>query len=378
VKELVSGESPKQTAKGNSPDTATPGQPKDERGLVICPITVRSEIESKLLNLAEQMKTPEDLFSSESGHFIVLTPGSLRLKRRGVGTAKKPVYQDRQMIKSWSKKSRANMVSRFSSLDLTPLANDNSNALAVMITLTYPSDWESLVPTASHAKSHLHQFRKRFERRFGRPCYAMWKAEFQRRGAIHFHLFTASPIAVGEFREWVRTVWSEIVNPEPEEEREKHLRAGTAVDIFSGATIGDARLIAVYFSKHSSANFGVKEYQNSPPRKWIDGGSVGRFWGYWNLKPLEVEARISQREAFALARVLRRWFRSKDFTRVERVARIDQQGTITYRKVRRRSKRMSQSFGFITLEDTVLMSEDLGRLLQLMRQTGAVAPGEVS
>ena len=342
---------------------------EEKYGLVICPITVRSAIESELLDLAEQMRSPEKSSSSESGHFIVLTPGSVRLKRRGLGTAKKPVYKDRQAIKSWSKKSRANMVSRFSSLDLTPLANDSPNALAVMITLTYPNDWESLVPTAAHAKSHLHQFRKRFERRFGRPFYAMWKAEFQRRGAVHFHLFTASPIAIGQFREWVASVWTEIVSPEPEEEREKHLRAGTAVDISSGATVGDARLVAVYFSKHSSANFGVKEYQNTAPQKWIDAGSVGRFWGYWNFKTVEVEARITQREAVALARVLRGWFRSKGFTRIERVARIDHQGTITFRKVRRRSKRMSQSFGFITLEDAAGISGDLNRFLRLNRDS---------
>lgn len=265
------------------------------------------------------------------------------------------------------------MVSRFSSLDLTPLEAGNKNALAVMITLTYPSDWEGLVPTASHAKNHLHQFRKRFERRFGRPFFAMWKAEFQRRGAVHFHLFTASPAPIVEFRAWVANAWTEIVNPQPFEEREKHLMAGTAVDLASGATIGDARLVAVYFSKHSSANFGVKEYQNTPPQKWIDAGSVGRFWGYWHLKPIEAEARLSEREALALARVLRKWFRSKGFTRSERVARVDHQGTLTFRKVRRRSKRMSQGFGFITLEDSIGISQDLNRFLRIMRDSANVA-----
>lgn len=342
----------------------------EEPGLVIYPITARSEIEEQLLNLGMEMGNRQGKNAEQSGHFIVLTPGSIRIKRRGITQSKKPeTAKDRQAIKAWSKKSRANMVSRFSSLDLSPLEVANKNALAVMITLTYPNDWESLVPTAAHAKNHLFQFRKRFERRFGRPFYAMWKAEFQRRGAVHFHLFTASPVPIGEFREWVAEAWTEIVDSRSEEERERHRKAGTAVDVASGATIGDARLVAVYFSKHSSANFGVKEYQNTPPQMWIDSGSVGRFWGYWKFKPVEVEALLTEREALAMARILRGWFRSKGFTRIERVARVDRQGTLTFRKMRRRSKRMSQGFGFITLEDTVGISQDLSRFLQLMRDS---------
>ena len=128
-------------------------------------------------------------------------------------------------------------------------------------------------------------------------------------------------------------------------------------------------MVAVYFSKHSSANFGDKEYQNLPPKEWVESGSVGRFWGYWNLKPVEVEARLSERETIAIARVLRRWFRSKGFTRIERVARVDYQGTITYHNVKKRSERMSHTYGFITLEDSIKIAEDLSRFLSLVRQS---------
>ena len=133
--------------------------------------------------------------------------------------------------------------------------------------------------------------------------------------------------------------------------------------------------MAVYFSKHSSANFGDKEYQNLPPQEWIESGSVGRFWGYWHLKPVEMEARVSEREAVAIARVLRRWFRSKSFTRTERVARVDAQGTITYHDIKKRSERMSHTYGFITLEDSIKIAGDLKRYLHILRdkQAGATA-----
>jgi hypothetical protein len=342
----------------------------EDDGLVIYPKTVRSQIEESLLEVAEQMKEIDQSTADENGHFVVLTPGSVRLKRKGMTPNKQPKNpKERQSIKAWSKKSRANMVARFSSLDLSPLEREGKSALAVMITLTYPKDWEVLIPTATHAKNHLQQFRKRFERRFGRPFYAMWKAEFQRRGAVHFHIFTASPLPIAEFRKWVAETWTDVVEPFPSEERAKHLNAGTAVDIATGATVADARLVAVYFSKHSSANFGAKEYQNSPPEKWIEAGSVGRFWGYWHFKPVEVEIQISRSEAVKLARVLRGWFRSKRFTRIERVARIDRQGTIHFRRVRRRSSRMDMSFGFIALEDSLAISRDLNRYLHLLRDS---------
>ena len=371
-RESSPSEATAEARRGHSSPTTRPAdnyrmENEENPGLVICPKTSRSEMEEALVSLAGEMKNQEKSYDG-SGHYIVLTPGSIRLKRRGLkSTSTTSLSSDRKEIKGWSRKSRANMVSRFSSLDLSPMMIQNKNALAVMITLTYPGDWLAVAPTAAHAKKHLQQFRKRYERKFGRPFYAMWKAEFQRRGAVHFHIFSASPIPITKFRKWVATAWSEIVSPATEEERLKHLSAGTAVDLAKGATIETARLVAVYFSKHSSANFGDKEYQNLPPKEWVESGSVGRFWGYWNLKPVEVEARLSERETIAIARVLRRWFRSKGFTRIERVARVDEQGTITYHSVKQRSQRMSHTFGFITLEDSVKIAGDLRRYLHLLR-----------
>jgi hypothetical protein len=58
---------------------------------------------------------------------------------------------------------------------------------------------------------------------------------------------------------------------------------------------------------------------------------------------------------------------SSDLTRIERVARVDEQGTITYHSVKQRSQRMSHTFGFITLEDSVKIAGDLRRYLHLLR-----------
>jgi hypothetical protein len=239
----------------------------------------------------------------------------------------------------------------------------------VMITLTYPGEWLSVAPSAKHAKRHLHAFRKQFERKFGRPLYALWKAEFQRRGAVHFHIFCVAPISIQLLRGWVASAWSDIVKHPDEAERAKHRLAGTAVDIAKGAFIGDTRLVAIYFSKHSSPTFGSKEYQNSPPQEWLDAGSVGRFWGYWSLRPLEIEARLTEEEIVQVARLLRRWFRAQRFTRVVRVLRVNRQGVIRYRYARRRATRLNHSYGFMVLEDAPAISAEIGRFIHGLRDT---------
>ncbi|WP_328304795.1 hypothetical protein [Actinomycetospora sp. NBC_00405] len=56
----------------------------------------------------------------------------------------------RTAITSWSRKSRASMVRRLNELDYTALYA--SGRLPTMVTLTYPSDWLTVVPTGSMLK----------------------------------------------------------------------------------------------------------------------------------------------------------------------------------------------------------------------------------
>lgn len=335
----------------------------EDPGLVISSKTGRT-VEEQLVGIAESVNLDQETTRDElASHHIVFTPGSVRLRKKHTDPKpKSPNYEPRKAITAWSRKSRANMVARFASLDLSPMLDD-PNRLAVMITLTYPGEWLSVAPSAKHAKKHLHAFRKQFERKFRRPLYAMWKTEFQRRGAVHFHIFCVAPIKIQDFRDWVATAWSDIVSHSDEAERAKHLLAGTAVDVAKGALLGEAQLVAIYFSKHSSPSLGSKEYQNIPPQEWLDAGSVGRFWGYWGLRPVEVEARLTEEEIIQVARLLRRWFRAQRFTRVVRVLRVNRQGVIRDRYVRRRATRLTHSYGFMVLGDAQTMLAEIARFI---------------
>ena len=70
----------------------------------------------------------------------------------------------------------------------------------------------------------------RWARRWGggrRPPH-IWKLEFQRRGAPHFHILIAQPSGdLRTFRAWLSEAWAEVVGHTDAHQRELHRRAGT-------------------------------------------------------------------------------------------------------------------------------------------------------
>lgn len=343
-------------------------------GLVICSKTVRYGIKPeppldwqtrRVAGSFEKLKElPVEIFEEKS--YLTINPGVLKISRKKPKTNTR--IEDgpkRQAIRRWSPKSRANMVSRFSSLDYSEMF-DNPNSLPVMITLTYPKDWLVVAPTASASKAHLTSFKKRFEREYKAKLRGLWRAEFQRRGAVHFHVFCIAPIPISLFRVWVAKSWAEIVNHPDPEQREKHSKAGTAVDLALGATKETPRRTAIYFTKHSSPNSGKKEYQNRPPNEWISKGSVGRFWGYWHLSSKSQTVELLRNDAVFAARILRRWHRAQRVYRKERVVRIsDSKKVAHFRWANRRVKRFRGVSGFLATDSGLAVAESLARAIRL-------------
>jgi hypothetical protein len=266
----------------------------------------------------------------------------------------------RGRIRGWSARSRAHLVARLSDLDYTRLygryntctgcgidysvvldrcprcqctdsaLTDRTGRLPAMLTLTYPGDWLTVAPDGETVKRHLAALASRYKRAWGEPLIGVWKLEFQRRGAPHFHLSTTPPMGftrvrdphTGEriqvdFRRWLSIVWADIVaHPDPEEWR-RHLGAGTGVDYAEGIRCTDPRRMAVYFAKYGHG--ASKEYQHHVPPQWLlarlrcedcdtvyvengddpcpscgsyeaelieEAGGTGRIWGYWGLRPV--------------------------------------------------------------------------------------------
>lgn len=223
-------------------------------------------------------------------------------------------------IRGWSRKSRSRMIARLATLDYEPLLGRVEQP--AMVTLTYPGEWEQVAPDGETVKKHLQTFFKRYARAWGEDWLGIWKLEFQRRGAPHFHLFQAIPQGkagewrttsgtrgrrmIGEgltFSAWLSVVWADIVGAVGEEYA-RHLSAGTGVDYAEGAKARDPRKLAQYFSKHGA--YAAKEYQHEVPTLWQEAGkSVGRFWGYRGLSPLVTAVTITREESIRMARGLR-------------------------------------------------------------------------
>jgi hypothetical protein len=293
-------------------------------------------------------------------------------------------------ITEWSRKSRARMFRAFSELDYGPLLE--RSGISAMVTLTLPGDWLAVAPDGQSFKKLVKKFRKRWERAWDEPMLALWKLEFQARGAPHLHFYTMVPdgrsAAGQQFREWLSTTWAAVVDhPDPEEYR-RHQLAGTGVDYAAGLRSSDPRRIAVYFSKHST--FAAKEYQNIVPEEWqAPGKGPGRFWGVWGLKRCAQAVEVDPRAATMAARVMRRWARSQGvmydarvprsrpgeinpaFVRNENAGIIGlaglqlTTGRVRKRKVRRRVKRLPRGRGWISLNDGPAFALEVARYLDM-------------
>lgn len=208
-------------------------------------------------------------------------------------------------ILCWSRRSRERMSEYVASLDFSEWMQD-SGALA-MVTLTLPGDWETVAPDGKTFKKLLKRFELRWRRNVG-AWVCLWKLEFQRRGAPHWHGLLRVPALVGNqtFEEWLSQTWAECVaHPDPSEYA-KHLKAGTGVD-FSGKDFSDPRRIALYFMGHSAKSVDGKEYQHIVPELWQAAGKgPGRFWGYAGLGKAVVEIDLTPGDADAAARILRK------------------------------------------------------------------------
>ena len=238
--------------------------------------------------------------------FLSVSPGTVRLHRRLVAP-KDALWQDdgmtllddrrtRGAISAWSAESRARMFQTLPALDYQPMFDEGR--MPALVTLTLPGqEWERLVPNVATFKKAVNRFQRDYRRAWGVMPRAVWKMEFQRRGAPHLHLFMVPPEGLSRgrgakaglrFPNWLSIAWADIIDPTRSGAGYvDHVLAGTGIDYREGARFSDPRRIAAYFSKHGA--FADKDYQNEMPEHWRaaileEGGGGGHFWGYWQLE----------------------------------------------------------------------------------------------
>lgn len=184
---------------------------------------------------------------SSVGHTLIIRP------RVRVPSAIRPSFNDRGEVTEFSASSAARM--RRYLRGCLP-------EYSVLITLTYPFGHGY---DGARSKRDLKVFLQRLRRNASRmggddlTYSAFWFAEFQRRGSLHYHIFTTHKFP----KDWIAQSWYDICGTEDE----RHLRAGTRIESIRSGRHG----ISAYASKYAA-----KQTQKVVPE---DFGWIGRFWG---------------------------------------------------------------------------------------------------
>ena len=159
----------------------------------------------------------------------------------------------------------------------------------IFITLTYGSEY----PNAKESKKHLDRWWKRVAREF--PHYwAVWKLEFQKRGAPHYHLLVYSKEEKPRIpKEWISDSWSEVVGDE------SIRKTGTRVESLRSHR-GGIWYATKYLAKvENPSNSKDSERPESGKQDGTQSPSAGRFWGVLSRKnrpDSQVEHRLSPSE----------------------------------------------------------------------------------
>jgi hypothetical protein len=131
------------------------------------------------------------------------------------------------------------------------------------ITLTYPSEF----PVACKVyKANLKEYRRRFEIKWG-AARAIWRLEFQKRGAPHFHIMYLDLPFIPVWE--IAWMWKCVCHTWDM----AHEVNGVDLKLITDAREG--RLIAQYLSKYIAK---VDERSGKHDRE-----HTGRWWGRWNI-----------------------------------------------------------------------------------------------
>jgi len=162
----------------------------------------------------------------------------------------------------------------------------------IMLTLTYPGEWKQY-----DYKENLRVFKERFKRKYPQGSF-LWKLEYQKRGAPHFHLLLFN-VNYKSVMLWAKKAWYETVKSGDI----RHFRAGTRVEIAKNRS----KMIS-YMCKY------VTKVETDKIKELIDAGIIGehglgRFWGKCGDIELILDKGLTMRLPVGIAYDLKRIFR---------------------------------------------------------------------
>lgn len=194
----------------------------------------------------------------EGGHYCHLQGYSPRDTARG----------KRGKVHQFSGQSRKRILAKVAQIDASKICGH-----PLFVTLTYPRHHTS---SPKAWKRHLDILLKRY-RRYNPRGVIVWRLEFQKRGAPHYHLIIfqtgkRKKLFIKRHRLWFKYAWNNIVAPADQD----HLKAGTQCDKIRSWN-GVFHYVAKYMGKTDQSIYNQE-----------GGESVGRFWGIANRDLLPI------------------------------------------------------------------------------------------
>jgi hypothetical protein len=189
---------------------------------------------------------------------------------------------ERGIITTFSRKSRGRLLLRMAQLHDAEKGH--------FVTLTYPGQF----PTDPLVfKRHLKIWVQRLRRKYP-TARAIWRLEFQKRHAPHYHMLVFGiPDRVTDVREWCALSWYKVVGSNDT----RHLRAGIRVDRIEN------RAHAMRYAAKYAAKVDGQDLE----------GDYGRRWGHFggcNFDALETIP-LSAGQFFELQRQTNKWLNSR-------------------------------------------------------------------
>lgn len=198
-----------------------------------------------------------------------------------VPTAKVPTKKGggkRGRVKGFSRASRRRL------LDVLNQIKRPAVQSALFVTLTYPGEW----PKAwERWKRDIDTFGKRLRRQYPGVSF-VWRLEYQRRGAPHFHLLVFGVPFIPH--DWVARAWYDVVGSNDP----RHLKAGTEIK-----RVRRFRSVIAYAAKYIG-----KEQSRGAAR------TDGRVWGIVGRDSLPIEivaVEVPVKAWYSIRRTLRKW-----------------------------------------------------------------------
>lgn len=208
---------------------------------------------------------------------------------------------ERGTVNGFSAMSRRRLMERVIRLDWT-------EQQAYFITLTYPAVYTR---NPREWKANLHAFKQWLWRQSTVPDpWCLWRLEFQRRGAPHYHLVACLVVGtdLSVLRDRIRVEWSRLVGLSA---TPGHFARVDVQEVRLQGDAGTQRLLTYlckYVGKRQKARHPV-----DPETGEIS--NTGRMWGSWGPVPYaaSVSITISATDYIQYCRRVRRWAKRNPF-----------------------------------------------------------------